>query len=168
MGEIRKHKIKTDFSMPDYFKFYKEKYGVVESKGLYNNIITDFNNQLQDLIIEEGLIYKMPYLNLELLLKKEKRKPRIVDGKLINNLPIDWKKTNELWAKDEEAKEKKLLIRINNSHTSGFIFRIYCKKFKCTLKNRGLYKFRTIREFGRKLGRAIFHPDKIIDAYLLY
>ncbi len=154
--------------MPDYFKFYRENYDDVTDKKIYNDIITDFNIELQDLIIEEGLIYLMPHLYLELLLKKELRKPRIVDGKLINNLPINWPATKKLWKKDIEAKEKKLLVRINNSHTAGHVFRIYCKKFKCPLKARSLYKFKAVRGFGRKLAAAIFDPDKNIDAYLLY
>ena len=161
-------KIKIDYGIPDYYKFYNGRYNKFIDKKIFNDIITDFNLGLQDLIIEENLIYLMPYLNLELILKKEKRKPRIVNGKLINNLPINWKATKELWEKDKEAKEKKLLVRVNNSHTSGFIFRIYCKKFKCSLKNRGLYKWQTVRPFARKVTKAINNPDKIIDAYLLY
>ena len=165
----RVHKIKNDFGMPDYYKSYKSKTTKpVVGKQTYNNIITDFNNELQDLIIEENLIYLMPWINLELVLKKEKRRPRIVDGKLINNLPIDWKATNELWERDVEAKEKKLLVRHNNSHTSGHVFRIYCKKFKSTLKARGLYKWQTVRTFARKVTKAINDDNKNIDAYLLY
>ena len=162
------NKIKHHYGMPDYYNFYIKTYNKDIPPKKFNNIITDFNLKLQDLIIEENLIYLLPHLNLELLLKKDKRKPRIVDGKLINNLPIDWKKTNELWERDQEAKEKKLLVRINNSHTSGHVFRIYCKKFKSTLKNRGLYKWTTIRQFARKLKTAINNPKKNIDAYLLY
>tara|TARA_R110000772_G_scaffold54130_1_gene123503 strand:+ start:9529 stop:10029 length:501 start_codon:yes stop_codon:yes gene_type:complete len=164
----RIHKIKNHFGMPDYYTFYNKRYDTNIDKATYNKIITDFNTKLQDLIIEESLVYFMPYINLELMLKKEKRKPRIVDGKLINNLPINWKATNELWAKDEEAKEKKLLVRLSNSHTAGHVFRIYCKKFKSTLRARGLYKWQTIRNFARKLNKAIHDPDKNIDAYLLY
>ena len=164
----RVHKIKNDFGMVDYYKFYKSKTEKPVDKLTYNNIITDFNKELQDLIIEDNMIYQMPWINLELVLKKEKRRPRIVDGKLINNLPIDWKSTNALWAKDEEAKEKKLLVRLNNSHTAGHVFRIYCKKFKSHLKARGMYKWQTVRGFARKLNTAILDEDKNIDAYLLY
>jgi|TARA_R110000822_G_scaffold152112_7_gene291328 hypothetical protein len=164
----RVHKIKNHFGMPDYYKFYKGKVDNPVDKLTYNKIITEFNNELQDLIIEENLIYQMPYTNLELVLKKEKRKPRIVDGKLINNLPINWKATNALWGKDKEAKEKKLRIRHSNSHTSGHVFRIYCKKFKCSLKARGLYKWQTVRSFARKLSKVLNDENKSIDAYLLY
>lgn len=161
-------KIKHHYGMPDYYKFYIKQYEQNLSRQRYNDIITDFNTELQDLIIEDNLIYLIPHLNLELILKKDKRKPKIVDGKLISNLPVNWKATNELWARDAEAKKKKLRVRYSNTHTSGFVFRIYCKKFKCTLKNRGLYKWTTIRDFARKVNLAIINPKKDIDAYLLY
>ena len=165
----RVHKIKNDFGMSDYYLSYKDKTEQpLQNKKIYNDIITDFNKALQDLIIEENLIYKMPGINMELMLKKDRRKPRIVDGKLINNLPINWKATMALWAKDEEAKEKKLLVRLNNSHTAGHVFRIYCKKFKSTIRSRGMYKWQTIRSLARKLNTAINDPEKNIDAYLLY
>ena len=109
-----KQKIQNDFGMQDYYKFYKKAYDSKVSRADYNKIISDFNLELQDLIIEEGLIYLIPHLNFEILLKKEKRRPRIVNGKLLNNLPIDWKATNALWARDQEAKEKKLLVRIGD------------------------------------------------------
>tara|TARA_R110000851_G_scaffold268235_2_gene420938 strand:+ start:9460 stop:9960 length:501 start_codon:yes stop_codon:yes gene_type:complete len=164
----RIHKIKNDFGMIDYYQFYIAKAENPVDRAVFNKIITEYNNELQRLIIEENLIYQMPGLNLELVLKKVKRRPRIVNGKLINNLPPNWKATNTLWEKDPEAKEKKLLIRINNSHTSGHVFRIYCKKFKSSLKSRGLYKWQTVRPFARALTKAINDPDKNIDAYLLY
>tara|TARA_R110000822_G_scaffold302649_2_gene427005 strand:- start:69704 stop:70210 length:507 start_codon:yes stop_codon:yes gene_type:complete len=162
------NKIKHHYGLPQYYNFYTKRYKHDLTRQRYNDIITDFNTELQDMIIEENFIYQMPHLNLELILKKEKRRPRIVDGKLINNLPINWKATNELWEKDAEAKEKKLLVRRDNRHTSGHVFRIYCKKFKCNLKSRGLYKWTTIRQFARKLNTAINNPKKDIDAFLLY
>lgn len=161
-------KIKHDYGMPDYYNFFIKLYNHDIKREKYNNIITDFNTGLQDLIINDNLVYQMPYINFEIMLKKEKRKPRIVDGKLINNLPIDWNKTNKLWERNEEAKEKKLLMRINNSHTSGFVYRIYCKKFKSALKNRGLYRWKTIRQFARRLKTRLNAPDNDIDAFLLY
>ncbi len=165
----RIHKIKNHFGMSDYYKSYKSKTEFpLQSKATFNDIITDFNNELQDLIIEKNLVYQMPWINLELMLRKEKRKPRVVDGKLVNNLPINWKATNELWKRDKEAKEKKLRIRHTNSHTGGFIFQIYCKKFKCTINTRGLYKWQTIRTMARKVTVALNNPDKNIEAYLLY
>jgi hypothetical protein len=164
----RIHKIKGDYGMTDYFKYYTKNNKTI-SKATFNSIVTEFNQGVVDLIIEDSIIYSLPYLGLELLIKKDKRKPRLVNGKLINNVPIDWKATNELWNRDSEAKEKKLLVRYNNSHTSGYVFRIYCKKFKASIKNRGLFKFKPNRKFQRALSARIKDPNKDnFDAFLLY
>jgi hypothetical protein len=166
----RVHKNKTDFGMRDYYDFYNKKYNEKNiTRQAYNKIITEFNKEIRKLIINDNLIYKMPYLYFEIMLKKEKRVPRIVNGKLINNVPIDWKTTNELWDKDSEAKEKKLLVRYNNHHTSNYVFRIYCKKFNSKIKNKNLFKFQPNREFKRELGKRIKDNNQDnLNAYLLY
>ena len=166
----RVHKLKGDYGIRDYYKYYKETTGDTSiSTALFNKIITDFNAGVIDLVIEQGLIFYMPYLGLELLIKKDKRKPRIEDGKLINNVPIDWNATNNLWEKDAEAKEKKILVRYTNSHTSGYVFRVYCKKFKSKIRNKKLYKFKPSRNFQRSLSKRINDPHKDnFDSFLLY
>ena len=164
----REHKIKNDFGMVDYYKYHKGTCSTPTSRKVFNDVISDFNLELQQLIIEEGLTYQMPGLYLELMLKKAKRKPRIENGKLVNNLPINWKATNALWAKDAEAKEKKILIKFSNGHTGNYVFRIYCKKFKSRLKLRNIYKFEGVRDFKRAISKAIFDENKNVDAFLLH
>lgn len=164
----RIHKAKRDYGLTDYYKFYRKRYNKVD-KATYNSLLSEFNEGILELIIEEGLTYQMPYLYLELIIKKDKRKPKIVNGKLHNNVPVDWKATKELWDKDPEAREKKIRVRFKNSHTSGYVFRIFCKKFKCKLRNRSLYKFKPSRKFQRSLSARINDPDKDnFDAFLLY
>ena len=156
--------------MKDYYNFYNEKYNKHDiDRVTFNKIITDFNKELRSLIINDSLSYRLPYIYFEIMLRKKERKPRIVNGKLINNIPVDWQATNKLWNSDEEAKEKKLLVRYNNSHTSGYIFRIYCKKFKSKVKNRSLFKFQANREFKRQLSKRIKDQNQDnLNAYLLY
>ena len=169
MKEVRIHMAKSDFGISDYYKFYKNNYNSDILKAKYKNIIEDFNKEIINLIIENNLIYQLPYIGMEIMIKKDRRKPRIVDGKVINNTPVDWKTTNALWEKDKEAKEKKIIVRYNNYHTSGYVFRIYCKKFKCNLKYRSLYKFKPNRKFTRNLSARLLDEDKDnLDAYLLY
>ena len=164
----RIHKHKKDYSMPDYYKYYCKNYDKIERK-LFNSIVTDFNEGIMNLIINEGVVYKFPKIFFELMIKKAKRKAYIKNGKLINSVPIDWKRTNELWEKDAEAKAKKIRVRYNNSHTSGYVFRIYCKKFKCKIKNRSLFKFKPSRKFQRSLSKRIKDPNQDnFDCYLLY
>lgn len=165
----RIHKNKADYSMPDYYKFYTDNYNKDISRKTFNKIITEYNEGIIDLIINDNIDFLLPHLMFEITIRKVKRKPKIINGKLISNIPIDWKKTNELWENDKEAKEKKLLVRYNNSHTSGYVYRIYLKKFKGKVKNKTYYKFQPSRMFKRSLSKRIKDDDKDnFDSFLLY
>jgi hypothetical protein len=153
--------------MNDFYKFYKNEYNETD-RSIFGKVITEFNKGIGNLIIDEGLEYIIPKLGFELILRKEKRKPRIKDGKLLNNIPVDWKATNALWERDANAKENKLLVRYNNSHTSGFIFRVYFKKFNARIKFRSVYKFQVNRGLKRHITKLINTEDRNLDAYLLY
>ena len=167
MEDRRNHKYKTDYGIRDYRKYYENKYKKVNKD--YSKIIYEFNKEIIKLIIDEGLIYKLPFLSLEIMIRKIKSKIRMENGKVINPNPINWKATNELWEKDEEAKEKKLRIRFNNYNTSGYVFRIFMKKFRCRVKNKSYYKIKPNRMFQRSLTKRINDPKKEpFDAFLLY
>lgn len=165
----RNHIANSDFGILDYYKFYIKKYNSNISKSKYTKLIQEFNEEIINLIIEDNLVYQLPYIGMEVMIKKDRRKPRIINGKVVNNTPVDWKVTKELWEKDKDAKDKKILVRYNNYHTSGYVFRIYCKKFKCNLKYRSLYKFKPNRKFTRQLSARLLDDNKdSLDAFLLY
>jgi len=165
----RNHKIHSHFGINDYYKFYIKKYNSQIDKDKYKKILEDFHLGIRDLMINESLIYQFPYIGMQLIIKKDKRRPKIVDGKLVNTTPPDWKTTNELWERDKEARDKKIVVRYNNSHTSGYVFRVYLKKFSCNIKYRSLYKFNTNRDFQRSISKRIFDINKDpMDAYLLF
>lgn len=165
----RIHKIKTNYSVRDYYDYYRKTYDKEFDRGLYSKITKEFNSGVVDLIIEEGLIFTLPKLNFKILIKKTKRKAYIKKGKLVNSVPIDWKRTNALWERDQEAKDKKIRVRYNNSHSSGFVFRVSCDKSTSKLRNKTLFKFKTCRKFQRNLSARILDKDKDnFDAYLLY
>jgi hypothetical protein len=104
-----------------------------------------------------------------LCIRKTKRSVRIEDGKLVNSNPVDWKATREMWSNDPETKEKKLIIRYINSHSSKYVFRIKAlKKFK-NYENKKYYRFQACREFQRNLKTRIFDDKKDkFDAYQLF
>lgn len=163
----RIHKHKADYGVPDYRKFYENKYN--KKVPNYTAILNMFNKQIIELILNEDLAYTIPHLYFEIMIRKEKRFTRIKDGKLVNHNPIDWKATKDLWEKDSDAKERKIRVRHNNYHTSGYIFRIFLKKFKCKVKNKSYYKIKPNRGFQRGLTKRINDPNKeSFDAFLLY
>lgn len=160
----------ADYGMKDYYKFYKEQYPDSKiTKFQYNKIVGEINLQIIELMLNEGFEYKLPHINSTLIIRKDKRKPTIKNGKVINNSPVDWVTTKKLWEEDPETKERKILVRFTNSHTSGYVFRIYMKKFGATIKNRSYYKYKPSRRFQRALTDRIKDDDKDkFDTYLLY
>jgi hypothetical protein len=166
MMDKREHKVKCHFGANDYYQFYKKNHNEVD-RSVFGKVVTEFNQAIGQLIIGEGLEYILPKLGFELILRKDKRKPRIKDGKLLNNIPVDWKKTNSLWERDEYARDKKLLVRYNNSHTSGFIYRVYFKKFNARVQFRSVYKFQVNRDLKRDITNKLNNSEQL-DAYLLY
>lgn len=163
-------KLPSDYGMKDYFKFFQGKYGKdIVNPGKFNKIVSEINLAIIDMMLNEGFEYKMPYLNTTLLIKKDKRTPKLIDGKLYSTSPVNWPVTNKLWKEDPEAREKKILVRHLNNHTSGYVFRIYLKKFGCSLNNRSIFRFKPTRKFQRALGERIKDDNKDkFDTYLLY
>lgn len=165
-----KGKIKVHYGIKDYFKFFKEEYPNLKIPyNMYTKIIQKFNEELINLIIEENVEYALPHLGATLSIRKDKRIPRIVDGKLYNPTPVDWVATNKLWDEDEEAKEKKLLVRYTNNHTSKYVFRVHFKKYLYPFVNKKYYNFQSSRGFARQLGDRINDEDKDrYDTFLLF
>lgn len=163
-------KIKPGYGIQDYYKFFKETNEDLNIDfKLYKKVISMFNSEIINLIIEDNLEYNIPYLGSTLSIKKDKRLPKIVNGKLYNTTPVDWVETNKLWSEDSEAREKKLLVRYLNSHTSKYVFRIYFKKHKLPFKNKQFYSFKSSRNFQRTLSARINDETKEkYESFLLY
>jgi len=162
-------KIKAHFGMKDYYRYYKKNSEAPVEYNKYSEIISKYNKSIIELMLNNGLEYRIPILHFLLTIRKDQRKPQIKNGKLYNNRPLDFKRTRELWAVDEEARKNKVLLRHNNNHTGGFVFRIYFKKHESSNKNKKYFKFNPSRDFKRGLAQRINDDSKPqFDCYLLY
>lgn len=164
-----KKRITRDYGMLDYYKYLLKTTDINISKIKYNKIVGDLNKEIVNLIINEGLVFRPAKMQMNICIRKIKVLPRIVDNKLINNTPVDWKSTKELWLNNPEAKEKKILLRHLNSHTFKWIFRIKLIKGGNTFKNKQHYKFKPARSFQRLLAKRILDDNlDNFEAYKLY
>lgn len=76
---------------------------------------------------------------------------KYVDGKLKNSYPIDWSSTNQLWAEDEEERQKHTLLR----YESPLIYQVkYCKE-DATYENKMFYQFKLHKKVRKKLQENI-------------
>jgi hypothetical protein len=153
-------KLKVDYGLSDYYKYYKQNENNPVDNKKFNKIVSEFNKEIVNLIIEENLEFTPVKLQFTFCVRKYKKVPQIKEGKLINTNPIDWKTTNELWEENSEAKEKKIIIKFNNNHTSKNIFRIKALKVGTTYKNKYLFRFKAIRSFRALLSKRILDPNK--------
>ena len=117
--------------------------------------------------IDNGKVLSLtpePFFMVDLPIPPNNKSPSLIDcfnyyveGETIENYT------------DEEAKEKKLLVRFTNYHTSKYVFRLYFKKYIYSFKNKKYYKFKTVRSFARALANRIKDENKNkYDAFLLY
>lgn len=164
-----KGRIPTHYGMKDYYANYCKISKNPVSYTKYSKVISDFNKLLVYNILNNYFEYRIPYLNMTLGVRKDKRTPKIKNGKLYINSPVDWKTTRELWSSDEDAFKNKIIVRFLNTHTSGYVFRIHCGKFNSTLYNKKYYKFKASRDFQRNLNLRIKDDTKDkFDAFLLH
>ena len=127
--------------MKDYYKHYQSEGGNKEvSSKQFGSIIKEFNGHVRDRLSFKG------------------------DGKVINNLPVNWRETRKLWEENQAAKIKGTKIRYTNEHTDGHTFRIFYIRSKANYKNKSMYKMQFNREMKRQLSTSIFAGR--IDAFL--
>jgi hypothetical protein len=158
----------NQYGMKDYYNFFVENNPFVKiSRKEYNKIISEFNSNLAPYIIEEKSL-QLPYRLGKIEILKTKRKAFLdKKGNLRNNIPINWKATNELWERDPSLKEKKVLIRHNNAHSNDYVFKIYYVKKSAIFKNKSIYFFKPVRDFSRGLAYRILDYSKSkYDAYI--
>lgn len=162
-------RIKTDYGIKDYFEYYKDKSKNPKSRELFNKIIYDFNKKIVDGIINNNLEFTPIKAKFTFCIRKNKRGIKLVDNKVVNTHPIDWKTTTQLWENDPEAKEKKLIIRFLNNHTSKYVFRILMLKGAGAYLNKKFFRYKPPRSFQRTLAKRILDPNlENYEAYKQY
>lgn len=97
----------------------------------------------------------------ELSIRKTPTHVTFENGKLINNLPIDWDKTLSLWEQDEEAYNNRQLVKIQEKE----VFRVYYDKSKANYNNKIFYQFLSNRNIKQRLKQNIQKGN--VDAFLL-
>ena len=81
--------------------------------------------------------------------------------KLRTNLPIDWKRTLQLWNSDKEAQDRKFLVR----QEEQALFKIIYSKKSANFNNKTFYQFGAARGVKKALKDKI--KNKEIDAFLI-
>lgn len=117
----RNIKITNSWGSNDACAYYRSK---IKSEGKlkdseFRQLIKLSNHLMSEDLLNTGQIQLPVGLGTVSIYSKE-RKPRVVDGKLEYNAPIDWNRTLELWATDPESRVAKTLVKMPPGITYQF------------------------------------------------
>lgn len=163
VSEHRERKVTNSYGGKDAYKWYRENISEDPKEAVtlvqYLKIIRETNNRLRE-YIANGEDIKFPAEMGALELKKIKSYVGFKDGKLKTNLLIDWDKTLDLWAEDEESRLNKQLVR----YVDKYRFKVIYNKEKAKYVNKSYYQFGVNRGLKMLLRNNI--RDNKIDAFL--
>jgi hypothetical protein len=166
LQDKRNHKVKCQYGMLDYYKFYKKTNDKPQSKQVHSAVLKEFLAEMRDAVSQEGYIFTLPQRMGKIELRKIKREVKVnEDGSIVNTLNTNWVATKKLWEENLEAKIKKTRIRYLNEHTDGYIFKITYLKNTANFKNKGVYSMSLNRAMRRSTEQPIINHK--IDAFLL-
>lgn len=139
-----KNKIQKPLSLKHSYDYYikdiklDSKYNITWTE--YKTILSEFNKQLINSIIEDGYIFKVPYRIGTIRIRKKENN--------LERLKPDWSTYN---VSGQEIKNKYL-----NDHTNNQYVRFYWSKYKDSiLRNKTLYSFIPTRDNKRSLSKLL-------------
>ena len=187
--------MKRDFILSDIYSSYKKSltkkdketpllfvdedrcnsHTMLIDRKLFGDIVRDFNAEITKKIIYEAMDFNMPYrLGRLYILKYKQRIKRNEDGSVnTTSMPVDWKKTHELWEEmygkmpmnEYKAIKGKPVVFHLNEHTDGMRCKWYWDKKHCCVKNNRAYSYLAIRDNQRELAKVLKDPDSKVDFY---
>lgn len=159
----REHKVTGSIGVYDVYKIIRKNKWFNIGRPLkeheFYSIIRSINNYLANNLVNGNDII-LPYEMGKLELRRIDITPRIVDGKLVVNKPIDWDRTLKLWYEDNEAFKQRTLIKVENND----LFKIFYNKSKAKFNNKCFYEFQVNRDIKQRLKKNI--KLNRIDAFL--
>ena len=152
-ASVPKIKIKGCYGSYDYYKYYRKnrprgRKWALDDKTYYR-IIRTINNKIIDCLIRDGYV-DLPLQLGRLEFRTVEHQSTIKDNKLVTTRLVDWNETMRLWFVDEEAREKKIVLKDENP-TINFVR--YSKK-DAKFHNQDYYEFRVMRPQLRRIKRA--------------
>lgn len=150
----RVHRVNNSYGVYDAYKYIRKNkwfdIGQPVTEHQFYSIIRRMNNLLADALIYEHDI-ELPCRMGIIEVRKYDARISIEDGKIKTNLPIDWDRTLKLWSEDEEAYQKRTLIKMEEKE----IFSIYYNRIKANYNNKSFYEFTVNRDLKRRLKQRI-------------
>ena len=164
----------SDFSAYTYYSNYAKVTPVKErvSRKAHSKIIKDLISLFTTAVVDEALELRIPHIGK---FRIRERPVTLIkkNGDINYNKKIDWKRTWELWRKenptltDDEIVliENKSLLLFENKHSPDFFYSVKWDNFTMNLANKECYKFQASHSFTTKLGKALIDENKNVMYY---
>lgn len=161
----RIHKTTNSLGVYDAYKWIRKNkwfdIGRPLTEKEFYSIIRAVNEELACLL-SNGQEVTLPERMGKIELRKQDPFIGFKDGKLHVHLAIDWDQTLQLWYEDQEAFEKKQLIKIPEKHIFKFIY----TKTRATYPNKSFFELVINRQIKLNIKNKI--KQGTIDAFLRY
>lgn len=153
-GDCRGSKINNSWGVYDSYKWIRKNgwYDIgraVKEHEFY--AVVRAVNKLLAAEIGAGRSVTFPSRMGHLELRKIQTGVKWKNGRLKITYPVDWEKTLRLWFDDDEAREKKLVVRIE----SGVLFKIKYCKYKANYRNMSYYQFQVNRGIKKMVKEGV-------------
>lgn len=162
--EERTHKVTGSIGVYDAYKYIRKNkwQGLLRpvTEHEFYSIIRRVHKYLAE-ALSLGEDIMLPYKMGRLEVRKYPANIRLVEGKVVSNLPIDWDRTLKLWAEDEESYKKRTLIKMEEKE----LFKFHYNKQKAEYNNKAFYQFDINRDVKKKLKQ--YYKSGKVDAFLM-
>lgn len=160
VNDKRNTYLPTGYTMRSAYRWYRKAHKDGMTEKLYDAVIKAVNIRVAEKLYR-GEKFKIPHRMGYMELRKVNHRLVRKNGRIVTL--INWPATHKLWYDDEEARERKALIRYEESIS----YRIYYNKFQCNCDNIKFYDLHVIRPLRKKIRRGMEEGD-IVDALELF
>ena len=142
--------------MPDFYVFYKQRSETPVAQSLYREIVGGYFKFLMTKVFDGFDIELSAGNTLGLLCIRGKKVSlkEDEDGNLVG-LAVNWKATNELWARRPDLKLIKQLVYHLNEHSDGIRYSFKWQRNGVKLLNKVFYTFKASRKNKRTVPKMI-------------
>lgn len=159
LDQKRNHKIKNSFGIRGVYKLCKKEnlLDKVPEKDFYL-VVRAMNKALANELLN-GNEVTLPQRMGKLEIRKWETYVKFVDGKLHTNRGIDWYRTLKLWNEDEEAKNNKTLLKVEDKEN----FTVFYNRLIANYNNKTIFSFKPNRDLKNAVNKA--GKDGLIDSF---
>lgn len=163
VNEPREFKITNSIKLRNAYKWYchnrPQKSKFVLEEGSFYKIIRGINNKLAEALVR-GEEVKFPARMGKLEIRRYKIEPYLnKEGKLIYKAPVNWAATLKFWYESPEARENKIVIKVEKRDN----FKIEYNKSKAVFKKKSFFMFQPNRSLRMKVHDAA--EEGLLDAF---